>query len=550
MKKNPDQHIQKQLQNSDINDEGENGRILTDSEFTQALHGRPDIFHFEKEKRLHVFEVAAIALGVVVGVWLSAAPVAYVHADFRQKILKMRIAKLIRAEDAPAIPQTKAVAVSRNEKKRGTLVTDVNRHVKETLTAQNTAHKEIPTTDTTGERGARDSVAAGGRAAVQQNSVETVANDSALFQQADLNKKRQDYGKAIDGYRYILRHNPHDTRALAGLGDSYSYAGLMDSAAVYYYAALAENPHIPTAHNGLATVHYYEAVSPAFTTETMAWKKSAAYAKMQYDSAIAEYTSAIALDSTYVDALTNRGVLRDIHNDHQGALTDYTRAIKINPAGADAYAKRAATYKTLGKYKEALADYTAAIKRDSSSYEFGPTQHFANAFFGRGNIRYKMGNLAKAIADYDSTLLLYPHHSLAMLNKAIALGDAQQYDSAIACFTKAISWLSPMEYNGAQERGLCGRGMMYNLTDRFQLALADFNEALRLNPRDYYAYLHRGNAYKELGKVDAAIADYSQALNAPALAAKACRRIAECYELKHDPKTARQWMKKSADRQR
>jgi tetratricopeptide (TPR) repeat protein len=234
--------------------------------------------------------------------------------------------------------------------------------------------------------------------------------------------------------------------------------------------------------------------------------------KSQYDSAIAEYTNAFSVDSTYVEALTNRGVIRDLHNDRDAAIRDYSLAIKINPSYAEAYAKRASTYQLSGKYGKALADYDAAIKLGTGgSYEFDSTLHFANAYYGRGIVYYKMGEFKKAIADYDSVLALSPRHSLAMLNRGVALFGAKQYDSAIAGLTRAIDELAPSEYGDA-------RGQ---------------------------AFMHRGNAFKMLSKFDKAIDDYRNALEYSGLAAKACWRIAECYSLKQDRENAIDWLKKA-----
>jgi tetratricopeptide (TPR) repeat protein len=235
------------------------------------------------------------------------------------------------------------------------------------------------------------------------------------------------------------------------------------------------------------------------------------YIESQFDSAMAEYTAAISIDSSCVDALTNRGVLRDIRGDRDGAIKDYTLALRINPTYAEAYSKRAATYRSLGRDQEALADYTAAIKLDSSSYKFDPTLHFANAYFGRGVLYFHLGELDKAIADYDSVLVLSPNHSMAILNRAIALSDKKLYDASIAGYTRAIALLSPAEYNGAR----------------------------------YLAYLRRGNAYKALGTYDKAIDDYKKALESPEFAGKACWRIAECYCLKKEDETSIDWLRKA-----
>jgi tetratricopeptide (TPR) repeat protein len=56
------------------------------------------------------------------------------------------------------------------------------------------------------------------------------------------------------------------------------------------------------------------------------------------------------------------------------------------------------------------------------------------------------------------------------------------------------------------------RGSMYRRLGKFELALADFTESLRYDPKSADAYTGRGNAHRGLGQLDAAIADHSEAI--------------------------------------
>ena len=56
------------------------------------------------------------------------------------------------------------------------------------------------------------------------------------------------------------------------------------------------------------------------------------------------------------------------------------------------------------------------------------------------------------------------------------------------------------------------RGVEKGEKGDFQGAIADYNQALRINPNYAKAYLNRGDAYHELGEYQKAIADYNQAL--------------------------------------
>jgi tetratricopeptide (TPR) repeat protein len=57
------------------------------------------------------------------------------------------------------------------------------------------------------------------------------------------------------------------------------------------------------------------------------------------------------------------------------------------------------------------------------------------------------------------------------------------------------------------------RGFEYKEnTDQFDLAIEDFNRALRINPSYTSAYMHRGDAYRRAGNFERAIADFDRAL--------------------------------------
>jgi len=528
---------------NDSEDKEEDGRILDDREYAQALNKRDDIFLVEKENRLRAVEAVALMIGAVFGLWLSTTQSLKISHEFYQTNIQQRIAHLRRGPDVASLhvkALQEALRVERSNEAMSETYSGAPQKSFSVKEYDRTKSRKVITVQQVNEQATKSGATTGAgqdHTPAGRDDTNNAEEETKLINLGNANKLRGNRADAFSAFRQVLKQNPHDARALAGLGDLFLYTGYLDSAAAFYTAANSENPKSAAVHTGLGTVRYYlsiMAANPNFAAQRKIsdprW-----YVESQYDSALAEYTSALSLDSASVDALTNRGVLRDLHGSHTEAIKDYTRAIHIKPTYAEAYAKRAGTYKALGKFNDAIADYSVAINLDSGSYQFDPTLHFANAYFGRGNVYYQAGNYQKAIADYDSTLALNPYHSLAMVNKARALSDARQFDSAIVWYTRAITVLSPKEYGGALERALFGRGVAYDLTNQPALALKDFNDALKMKPGDRYARFHRGNAYKALAKYAEAIADYAFALGSPALAAKASSRIAECKELAKQP---------------
>ena len=515
-----------------FDDEEEPGPIRDEKEFMLALKNRDDIFIIDKGNRLRSIVMLCLLMGMGGFLWLESIPEKKVSSDFYREYIETRMIKLIYKQERVVVRPQEIKTVPKNQNTQRETKTVLNKIMVE---MGHNKFKTIRTMPVTGQSL---------RQALQE-SRESTKEDTDFIQEGNRLKKQENYAKAMENFKRVLSKDPHNFSALSGLADSYLYDGLLDSSASQYKAAIAVNPRNAAVHNGLGSVFYFTAEAPSFTGATKAYKTSAAYAKFQYDSAMAEFTRAISLDSSVVEPLVNRGLIRDKLKDKEGAIRDYTLAIKIKPSNADAYVKRAATFESLGEYSRALEDFTAAISRDSGSYLFDPTLHFSNAYFDRANVYYKLGEFDKAIADYDSSLKLSPNNSLAILNKARAFGDENQFDSAIALFTKAETMLSPNEYNGAREHAIFGRGLIYNETKQYDKALVDFSKAITLKPTDHYAYFQRGNAEKALNRFEDAIGDYTVAFEYPKLSAKSCWRIAECYARKKDKTNSLKWLKKA-----
>ena len=92
------------------------------------------------------------------------------------------------------------------------------------------------------------------------------------------------------------------------------------------------------------------------------------------------------------------------------------------------------------------------------------------------------------------------------LNRGIAYRAKGEPDRAIADFTQAIK-LNPRAsaYNT--------RGTAYGDKGEYDAAIADFTKAIELDPQDAKAYGNRGSAYHAKGETERAIAEYRKALS-------------------------------------
>lgn len=102
------------------------------------------------------------------------------------------------------------------------------------------------------------------------------------------------------------------------------------------------------------------------------------------------------------------------------------------------------------------------------------------------------------------------------------------YDRAIADYTEAIR-LDPkyvLSYNN--------RGNAYLDKGDSDRGIADYNQAMRLDPKDALAYYNRGNAYYDKGDDDRAIADFAEAIQLDPKYEYAYVNLGDAYRAKGD----------------
>ncbi len=91
----------------------------------------------------------------------------------------------------------------------------------------------------------------------------------------------------------------------------------------------------------------------------------------------------------------------------------------------------------------------------------------------------------------------------------VAMLDAEDVillKEAVAFFTKQLA-------ADATADGYIRRGYANKLQDQFEKAIADFTEAIKLEPEDTSVWSHRADAYSENKEPDKAIADFTKAID-------------------------------------
>ncbi|MDR1220220.1 MAG: tetratricopeptide repeat protein [Treponema sp.] len=194
----------------------------------------------------------------------------------------------------------------------------------------------------------------------------------------------------------------------------------------------------------------------------------------------------------------------DVRNDQQfqelcAALQKSTPAVRSAsydetsaPRTAGTFLDRGVMFASRGEYDMAVADFTDAIALDLD---------LQTAWMLRGRALYASASHVIDVGEDFSSVGV-----ITTVGAVTSEAKKAVYDRVIADFTQALR-LDPNNANAYRERGNA-----YNDMGEHDRAIADYNQALRLNPDYVAAYINRGNAYSDKGEHDQAIADYTQAV--------------------------------------
>ncbi len=165
---------------------------------------------------------------------------------------------------------------------------------------------------------------------------------------------------------------------------------------------------------------------------------------------------------------------------------------------------------------------TGWLKLQGVSDQFSELTNLLDATIANATVEdrgylHKLNHCLAAIG-YDRYISLGNHSFAQGMRKY----EVEDYKGAIADLTEAI------QLDDLHVEAYLHRGQAYTNLGKYQPAIADYSKSIELNPDSAKAYNYRGNAYRELGESDNAIADYDLAITIDPnfITAKSDRQIA------------------------
>lgn len=212
-----------------------------------------------------------------------------------------------------------------------------------------------------------------------------------------------------------------------------------------------------------------------------------------YEQAIALLNQALQLSPTNAKFYYNRATVYFIKSDWNEAIADYTEALRLKPDPSDddafnftideVYRDRGIAYQYIGNYDQALADFAELIRLQPDN----PLNYRDRS------VIYKLkGDFENSFADVNTLQRLDPTDPTALTLLAdlqIKQGDKS---AAMRTYTEQVERFgSPASY--------FHRAQLWKEQGEFALAIADFEEAIRLYPQYDSAYLELGETYRVNG---------------------------------------------------
>lgn len=361
---------------------------------------------------------------------------------------------------------------------------------------------------------------------INPNNINTRLNLGTLFQQ------KKDYLKAIKSYDSVLVMYPDNVQANLFKAQALSEMGDKKEALNLYKKVLSLDPANSTAKSELSNV-MRDAMTP-----------------QEYITYLSENP-----DKTNLDLLYDFAFKLHKENKLDEAINAYKTVVSVNPTNADAYINLAICYSAKNDYKSALGILnTAKAKFPTNNLVLKTLQEVQgdsiSTALADASASYENKDYKKAISQY---LAVSPANEDSLLGVAACYQALENFDKAIEFYKKAetispnnseipyyIGYLYSEQQKWLEAEGYLRKSVKLNpsseaknlipyvvqnyslatLNDAialyeknsFESALTKFNEVLRKDSNNAYAYYYRGLIYDEQKKTQLAISDYLQVL--------------------------------------
>jgi len=223
--------------------------------------------------------------------------------------------------------------------------------------------------------------------------------------------------------------------------------------------------------------------------------------KKNFDSAIKNYKSALALDSNHANSKKSiQNIAKKLYNaankdyksgNLEAAMKKYNQVLDINRRIYQAHFQLGVLYKKMGNISQAIQSYQSALNI-KKTYDKG--------WYALGIAHKENGDIDNAKKAFEETVRLNQKYYKAHKSLGEIFIDLEQYDDAVKSFKTAINYKS--NYAAAYHAlGITyGKGKL----EDYRRSVEALEKAVDLAPREVLSWYSLAESYNELGECDKA----------------------------------------------
>ena len=148
-----------------------------------------------------------------------------------------------------------------------------------------------------------------------------------------------------------------------------------------------------------------------------------------YEESLKFHDRAIALNPSYAEAWSNKGLVLNKLKDYSNALMQHEKALALKPTSAKAWVNKGLMYSELEQHQDAIDQYDQAIR-------LNPT--LAEAWTNKGNAIFALGKTEGSIELHQKAIQLKPNYAQAWYNLGISYCALKRYQESIDSYNQAI----------------------------------------------------------------------------------------------------------------
>ena len=345
-------------------------------------------------------------------------------------------------------------------------------------------------------------------------SEQSLGLESVHYYKGLIFRQQGRYAEAEKGFRESVGINPMFVEGYNALGLTLDDQGRIDQAVEQCWKAIEADPQFASAYNNLAVAYgvqgkpvdvrielYLKALDIEPANFMFHRNLGSLYQSQdRYDEALVEYQEAI---EAYPYDADSYYFLADLYVDlakWAEARQACSNALELDPAHAAAHNLLGILYSYVGDSDRAVAEYMRALEIEPD---------YASAHSNLGLQCEHKGKLDLAQAEYEKALILKPDEPLYKCRLGVLhrrLERIEEGDDLIAECERLVA-LQPEDATGHNELGIA-----YMEQEKFDQALLEFQQSIRLDSNNHIYYSNLSSVYEEQGQLQRAVEEAEKAL--------------------------------------